>query len=291
MFGDRVFRLVLTSATVIIGLLAVGIFVTLVAGSLPSIERFGLGFLTSSAWNPVKVDFGALAFIVGTLFTSFLALIISLPFSLGIAVLLGEYYRSGRFSRLLQSSIDLLASVPSVIYGFWGLAVLVPAVRAFEAAIGVPPYGVGVLTASLILALMIVPYSSSIATEVIRLVPAEIKEASYALGSTRFEVVRNVVWKYSRSGILAGVMLSLGRALGETMAVTMVIGNSYALPKGIFDPANTLASVIASEFTEAMNPIHLSAMMELALVLFLITTLLNLVSRRMVARLAGGSHA
>lgn len=290
MYGDKVFRVVLTAATSLIGLIVIGIFATLVEGALPSMGRFGFGFLTSAEWNPVKVEFGALPFIVGTLLTSLLALAISIPFSLGIAIFLGEYYQKGRLARFLQISIDLLASIPSVIYGFWGLSVLVPIVRRFELSIHVAPYGVGILTSALILAVMIVPFSTAIATEVIRLVPREMKDASYALGSTRYEVVMNVVFRYARPGILAGVMLSLGRALGETMAVTMVIGNNYRLPKSIFDPGNTLASVIASEFTEAMNPIHLSAMIELALVLFLITMLLNLLSRRIISRLGGASH-
>lgn len=287
MNGDRVFRIVLTACAALIGLITVGIAITLVQGSIPSIEKFGFAFLTTTEWNPVKVDFGALQFIVGTLTTSLLALVISLPFSLGIAILLGEYYRRGRIARFLQISIDLLASIPSIIYGFWGLAVLVPVIRRFEIGIHVTPYGVGIFTSSLILAIMIVPYSSSIATEVIKLVPGEMKDASYALGSTRFEVVKNVTLNYARSGIIAGIMLSLGRALGETMAVTMVIGNNYRLPKSIFDPGNTLASVIASEFTEAMNPIHLSAMIELGLVLFLMTMILNLISSRIIARLGG----
>ncbi len=287
MNGDKAFRIALTAFASLLALITAGIFVTLVIDSVPSMAKFGFGFLVSADWNPVKVQFGALPFIVGTLTTSVLALLISLPFSLGIAVLLGEYYRRGRLARFLQISIDLLASIPSVIYGFWGLSVLVPLIRHFEIGIHVTPYGVGIFTSSLILAVMIVPYSSSIATEVIRLVPKEMKDASYALGSTRFEVVKNVIFNYSKSGIIAGIMLSLGRALGETMAVTMVIGNNYKLPKSIFDPGNTLASVIASEFTEAMNPIHLSAMVELALVLFLITMILNLISRRVIARLGG----
>ena len=287
MNGDKAFRIALTAFASLLALITAGIFVTLVIDSVPSMAKFGFGFLVSAEWNPVKVQFGALPFIVGTLTTSVLALIISLPFSLGLAVLLGEYYRRGRLARFLQISIDLLASIPSVIYGFWGLAVLVPLVRRFEIGVHVTPYGVGILTSSLILAVMIVPYSSSIATEVIRLVPKEMKDASYALGSTRFEVVKNVTFNYAKSGIIAGIMLSLGRALGETMAVTMVIGNNYKLPKSIFDPGNTLASVIASEFTEAMNPVHLSAMVELALVLFLITMILNLISRRVIARLGG----
>jgi len=268
-----------------------GIFITLIQGSLPAIRAFGPAFLIDARWDPVKVHFGALSFIVGTLLTSFTALIISLPFSFGVALLLGEYYRNGRFARVLQVSIDLLASVPSVIYGFWGMTVLVPLVRSLEIAIHVTPYGVGIFTSSLILAVMIVPYSSSIATEVIKLVPNEMKEAAYALGATRYEVVQKVSLNYAKSGIIAGIMLSLGRALGETMAVTMVIGNNYRLPKSLFDPGNTLASVIASEFTEAMNPLHLSSMIELALVLFLITMILNLVSRRIIARMGGETHA
>jgi phosphate transport system permease protein len=185
--------------------------------------------------------------------------------------------------------IDLLASIPSVVYGLWGIAVLIPLVRSIENAIGVTPYGVGIFTASLILAIMIVPYSSSIATEVIKLVPDDLRAAGFAVGATRREVIMNVVLPYARSGVLAGVMLSLGRALGETMAVTLVIGNVSRLPQNIFSPGNTLASVIASQFTESSGSLHLAAMVELGLVLFVITTAINAVSHQVIVRLGRGA--
>ncbi len=285
MLGEKLFRAVLVTSTLLVTLLVAGIFVTLVGGSLESIGKFGLRFLFSTTWDPVKGVFGAATFIVGTLLTSFIALAISLPFSLGVGILLGEYYNRGAIAGTIGVIIDLLASIPSVVYGFWGIAVLVPLVRGLETKIGVTPYGVGIFTSSLILAVMIVPYSASIASEVIRLVPIDMKRAAYALGSTRYEVVRKIVLTYAQSGILAGIMLSLGRALGETMAVTMVIGNVSKLPTTIFSPGNTLASVIASEFTESTSALHQSAMIELALVLFLITTLINWIAHQTINRM------
>ena len=180
--------------------------------------------------------FGALPFLVGTLLTSFIALIISIPFSLSIAIFLGEYATKGTVSSLLKSAVELLAGIPSIVYGFWGIFVLVPLIRNVELKLGVAPYGVGILTASVVLAIMIIPYSASIAAEVIQLVPADLKEAAYSLGATRFEVVRRIIVTYARSGIFAGILLALGRALGETMAVTMVIGNSHFLPTSHFQP-------------------------------------------------------
>lgn len=285
MVRENLFRSLLVASTLLVTLLVAGIFVTLVAGSLPSIAKFGARFLLSTTWDPVKGTFGAASFIVGTLLTSFLALLISLPFSLGVGLLLGEYYAKGFLAHAISVVIDLLASIPSVVYGFWGIAVLVPLVRSLEVRVGATPYGVGILTSSLILAIMIVPYSASIASEVIRLVPTDMKHAAYALGSTRYEVVRKIVLTYARSGILAGIMLSLGRALGETMAVTMVIGNVSKLPTSLFSPGNTLASVIASEFTESTSPLHQSAMIELALVLFLLTTVINWIAHRTIDQL------
>jgi phosphate transport system permease protein len=282
--GSLPFRVALTASTFVVTGLIVALFLTLSADAWPAIARFKLGFLFETTWDPVKKLFGAGTFIVGTLITSFLALVISLPFSLAFALMLGEYFRFGPINRIMRVFIDLLASVPSVVYGLWGIAVLIPIIRSVETAVGVTPYGVGIFTSALVLAIMIIPYSSSIATEVIRLVPDDLRAAGFAIGATRGEVIMNVVFPYARSGILAGVMLSLGRALGETMAVTLVIGNVSRLPENIFSPGNTLASVIASQFTESSGSLHLAAMVELGLVLFIITTIINAISHQIVMR-------
>ncbi len=223
---------------------------------------------------------------MGTLLTSLLALLIAIVFSLAVSIFLGEYYRTGPTSSFVKGVVELLAGIPSVIYGFWGLAFLVPAVRFVEMRIHVAPYGVGILTASLILSIMIIPYSASLGREVISLVPADLKEAALSLGATRFEVIRKVVLPYARSGILAGVLLSLGRALGETMAVTMVIGNSNMLPKSIFAPANTMASIIANEFTEATGKVYLASLVEIALVLFVVTAIINIAGKVIIIKMS-----
>jgi len=259
----------------------------LIAFSLPSIKRFGFSFLFNRVWDPVAGEFGAVPFLLGTLITSFFALLISLPFSISISIFLGEYFKKGIIATFIKSAVEVLAAIPSVIYGFWGLFVLVPLIRNFELIIGAPPYGVGMLTSSLILALMIIPYSSSIGREVIQLVPDEVKEAAYSLGATRFEVIKKVVLPTARSGLIAGILLSLGRALGETMAVTMVIGNSYLMPRSIFDPGNTIASIIANEFTEAVDPIYLSALIELGLLLFVVSATINILGRRVIKKMPG----
>jgi len=218
---------------------------------------------------------------LGTLLTSFLALFISIPFSFAVAIFLGEYYPKGWLPNLLKNTVELIAAVPSVIYGFWGLAVLVPIVRVFETKIGVEPVGVGIFTASLILAIMVIPYAASLGQSMIKMVPSNLKEAAYSLGATRWEVIRSVILPYTKSGLFAGILLSLGRALGETMAVTMVIGNTSLIPKSIFAPGNTMASVIANEFTEADHPVYLSALIELGLVLFLVTVVINMIGKRL----------
>jgi phosphate transport system permease protein len=276
-------RILYLAAFIVLALLT-GILVTLLVGSGPAMGKLGLGFLYGRTWNPVADEFGSLPFLIGTLATSFLALAISLPFSVAISVLLGEYFREGMLSSLLRSAIDLLAGVPSVIYGFWGLFVMVPVVRAFEIKIGVPPFGVGIFTSSLVLAIMIIPYSAALGREVIHLVPGDLKEAAFSMGATRFEVIRKVVLPYARSGILAGILLALGRALGETMAVTMVIGNSNFIPKGIFSPANTMASVIANEFAEATETLYVSSLVEIGLLLFAVTTIVNIIGRHVIKR-------
>ena len=281
---EILFRGTLINIAQLIVVLVLGIAVTLVIHSMPSIESLGLKYLWGKTWDPVNNVYGALPFLLGTLITSFIALIISIPFSFAIAVYLGEYKPTGLLSNFLKNTVELIAAVPSVIYGFWGLIVLVPIMRNIEMKIGVLPYGYGVFTASLILAVMIIPYAAALGREMIRLVPASLKEGAYSLGATRFEVIRNVIWPYTKSGLFAGILLSLGRALGETMAVTMVIGNTTIIPKNIFSPGNTMASVIANEFTEADHTVYLSALIELGLVLFLVTVIINVIGKRIIKR-------
>ena len=282
--AENVFRRTLIIVALAMVVLVLGILVTLVIESTLSIKSSGIGYLWGKTWDPVKDIFGAYPFILGTLLTSFLALVISVPFSFAVAVFLGEYYPTGWVPNLLKNTVELIAAVPSVIYGFWGLAVLVPIVRSFETSIGVEPVGLGIFSSSLILAIMIIPYAASLGRSMIHMVPANLKEAAYSLGATRWEVIRSVIFPYTKSGLFAGVLLSLGRALGETMAVTMVIGNTSLIPKSIFAPGNTMASVIANEFTEADHPVYLSALIELGLVLFLVTVVINMIGKRLVGR-------
>jgi phosphate transport system permease protein len=274
--------LVIIGAAMVV--LVLGIFLTLIIESIPSIKSLGLKYLWGTTWDPVNNVYGAAPFLLGTILTSFLALIISIPFSFAIAVYLGEYNPKGWLSNFLKNTVELIAAVPSVIYGFWGLLVLVPLVRSFEMKAGILPYGIGIFTASLILAIMIIPYAASLGREMIRLVPSPLKEAAYSLGATRYEVLKNVILPYTKSGLFAGVLLSLGRALGETMAVTMVIGNTSLIPTSIFAPGNTMASVIANEFTEADHAVYLSALIELGLVLFIVTVIINMIGKRIIKR-------
>lgn len=262
--------------------LVLGIFITLLIASAPSIKSLGLSFFWGKTWNPVQNVFGAYPFLVGTLLTSFLALIISIPFSIAMAVFLGEYFPKGAFSNFIKSTIDLIAAVPSVIFGFWGFFVLVPIVREFQTKVGIMPNGVGIFSAALVLAIMIIPYAASLGTTMIKMVSSDLKEGAYALGATRWEVLKNIILPYSKSGLFAGILLSLGRAIGETMAVTMVIGNANFLPDSIFSPGNTMASVIANEFTEADHPLYLSALIEMGLFLFLVTFVINLIGKRII---------
>ncbi len=296
---EFIFRAVLIASSVGILILLVSFFVTLPIDAIESMRKFGLGFITGQDWDPVKGSFGALAFIVGTLVTSCIALIISIPFSISIALFLGEYFREGIISTLLKSAVELLAGIPSIIYGFWGIFFLVPLVIDLEMNLmkidsSILPYGVGILTASVVLTVMIIPYSASIAREVITLVPNDLKEAAYCLGATRFEVIRRVVLPAARSGIIAGIILSLGRAIGETMAVTMLIGNANSLPENllsianIFVPANTMASVIANEFAEATDSLHRASLIYVGLLLFIITLIINLVGRYIIRKTSVG---
>ncbi len=282
---DKMFNIVLGFSAIVLVLIGVGFFLSLFNASIGSFKKFGLSFFVRDIWDPVQEEFGALPYIYGTLLTSFISLAISLPFSLSISIVLGEYFRKGLFAEVLRYLTELIAGVPSVVLGFWGLFFVVPLVRELEIKIGIPPYGVGIFTASLILAFMIMPYSASIGKDAMRLVPDEIKEAAYALGATRWEVIKKVMIPYARSGIIAGVILSLGRALGETMAVTMVIGNYHGIPENIFSPGNTIASVIANEFTEAIGEVYLSSLMYLGMTLFIVTTVVNLIGRFILRKL------
>ena len=284
--GERFFRAFLLSLGVFMILLVSSILLTLVLNSLPSIKEFGLSFFTGATWDPVNGKFGALPFLMGTLLTSILSLLISIPFSLSISILISDYIKGGLLSSILQIFTELVAGIPSVVIGLWGLFVLVPLVRKLETKVGITPYGVGIFTASIILAIMIIPYSASIGREVLSLVPKEIKEGGFSLGATKFEVIKNISLPYAKSGILAGFLLSFGRAFGETMAVTMVIGNSNKIPKSIFMPGNTMASVIANEFAEATTKLYISSLIEMALLLFLVSTVINIFGRYVIKRLS-----
>jgi phosphate transport system permease protein len=286
--SDSSFRTLLVLGGIAVSVLLLAIFLSLLLSSRPALVANGLRFLTGTEWNPVTDTFHALPFVVGTLLTSLLALVIATVLSLALAILMGEYFRTGAFASIMRTAVELLAGIPSVVYGFIGLFFLVPAVRALQAALGVPPYGVGILTSSILLAFMILPYSASIGREMISLVPADLKEAALSLGATPSETVWKITLPYARSGILGGILLSLGRAMGETMAVTMVIGNANGLTLDLLGPGNTMASLIANEFSEAAGDVYLGSLIEIALLLFVISTLINIVGKIVITRMAEG---
>ena len=277
----------------------IGIVVTLLIGSLPAIKAFGFGFLVSPEWNPVTEQFGALVPIVGTLVTSIIALLIGIPASFGIALFITEM--SPRWlKRPLGIAVELLAGIPSIIYGMWGLFIFAPAFAKIEpwltdhlgnaALIGPlfqgPPMGIGMLTAGLILAIMVIPFIASVMRDVFEIVPPMLKESAYGLGATTWEVVWNVVLPYTKIGVVGGIMLGLGRALGETMAVTFVIGNAHELSASLLMPGNSISSALANEFTEAVGPLYTSALIELGLILFLITFVVLSLSKLLLIQLA-----
>jgi phosphate transport system permease protein len=283
-FFEKIFQKGLGFIGIILIIILLSIFITLTISSVPAIKHLGLRFLYGQAWNPVTDEYGAIPFLIGTLLTSLLALIISTPFALSTAIFLGEYYPEGLVSNVFKNIIELLASIPSVIYGFWGMVILVPVIRDIETKLHILPYGVGILTSSIVLAIMVMPYGVSLSRQVISMVPRSLIEGAYALGATRYEVIRRIIIPYTRSGLFAAILLALGRALGETMAVTMLIGNSHDLPKNIFSPGNTMASVIANEFTEATGTVYLSVLIEMGLLLFVLTTLINILGRQIIKR-------
>jgi phosphate transport system permease protein len=290
--GTGVFAAVLVSIVVAIGF-------ELSRQSMLTIQKFGLDFWRTEVWDPVAGQFGALPFIWGTLYSSILALLISTPIALGIAVFIAELCPDW-LKQPLVFLTELLAAIPSIVYGLWGIFVLVPAVRAFESSFPAalrqlplfsgPPVGVGMLAAALILAVMVVPFSSSVAREVLKSVPMAQREGAYALGATRFEAIRAALF-YARTGIVGAIMLGFGRALGETMAVTMVIGSRPRVAISLFAPQDTMASVLASQFTEADTDLYLSALVEIGLVLFIITLIVNSLSRLLIWSMARSTKA
>ncbi len=298
---DLAFKLGTGAFAAVLVLIVAAIGFELTRQSMLSIQKFGLDFWRTQTWDPVAGEFGALPFIWGTLYSSILALLIAAPIALGIAVFISELCPD-RLKQPLVFLTELLAAIPSIVYGLWGIFVMVPAVRALEVALpdslrGLPiftgpPLGVGMLAAGLILAIMVIPFTSSVAREVLKAVPAAQREGAYALGATRFEAIRAALF-YARTGIVGSVMLGFGRALGETMAVTMVIGNNPQISLSLFAPQYTMAAVLANEFTEAADELYLHALIEIGLVLFIITLVINSLSRLLIWSMArsGSSRA
>jgi phosphate transport system permease protein len=297
--GDTLFRHFTRGAAIGVLLLLGGVIISLVDGSIPALRAFGFGFLFSERWNPVTEIFGALPAIYGTVITSFIAMLIAVPVGLMIAFFLTELCPQW-LRRPIGIAIELLAGIPSIIYGIWGLFVFAPFLQqtlqpflistlgnvpGIGPAFGGPPYGIGMLTAGLILAIMVLPFVTSISRDVFEAVPPVLKEAAYGLGCTTWEVVRNVVLPYTRVGVIGGIMLALGRALGETMAVTFVIGNAHRISASVLAPGTTISATIANEFTEAVGALYTSALIELGLILFLITFIVLAIARYLLLRI------
>jgi phosphate transport system permease protein len=291
---DAVFRGVLTAFGLVVIVLVAWMMLQLFLAALPAIQRFGASFLWTSRWDPVHNVFGAVTFAYGTVASSLLALVLAVPVSLGVAIFLAEIAPSG-LATFLSFVVELLASIPSVILGLWGIFVMAPFLRtvvepALQGALGWlplfsgPMYGIGLLAGGTILAIMLLPIVSSVSREVLKAVPLSQREAAYALGATRWEVIRSAVLPYGRTGIIGAVILGLGRALGETMAVTMVIGNRPQVATSLFQPAYTIAAALANEFSEATTGIYISALIELAAVLFVISLIVNAIARWLVWR-------
>jgi phosphate transport system permease protein len=291
---DRSYRYTTAVFALLIIVLVAGIGFELSRQSMLSIQKFGFGFWKGTTWDPVAGEFGALPFIWGTLYSSLLALLISTPIALGIAIFINEVSPSVLRMPLTYLT-ELLAAIPSIVYGLWGIFVLIPIIRKLELMtpdwlkqfplFKGPPLGVGMGAAALILAIMVIPFSSAVAREILKGVPLNQREAAYALGATRWEAIR-VALGYGKTGIIGAVMLGLGRALGETMAVTMVIGNNPQVSASLFAPQYTMAAVIANEFTEAADELYLHALIEIGLVLFVITIIVNALSRLLIWSMA-----
>ena len=302
---DALFARATRAFAALVLMLLVAIVVALGYAAWPALSKFGPGFFISNAWNPVTSEFGALAPIYGTIVTSAIALLIGVPVSFGIALFLTEMCPPS-LRRPLGTAVELLAAIPSIIYGMWGLFVFAPFFAdhveplltstlgnvwvigpLFQGA----PTGLGVLTAGIILAVMVIPFIAAVMRDVFEIVPPVLKESAYAMGCTTWEVVRSVVLPYTRVGVVGGIMLGLGRALGETMAVTFVIGNAYRIRASLLEPGNSIASALANEFNEAADPVHRGALIALGLVLFVLTLIVIAASRLMIARLTRGEGA
>jgi phosphate transport system permease protein len=299
---DLLFRSVTRTFAFLVLAVLLAIIGSLVYGSLPAMRKFGFGFLTSAEWNPVTEQFGALVPIVGTITTSAIALLIGIPISFGIALFLTELSPPW-LKRPLGTAIELLAAIPSIIYGMWGLFVLAPlfadyvqpwlihtvgAAPLVGALFKGPPQGIGVLTAGFVLAIMVIPFIASVMRDVFDVVPPVLKESAYGLGCTTWEVVWNIVLPHTKVGVIGGIMLGLGRALGETMAVTFLIGNAHQLTTSILAPGNSIASALANEFTEAVGDVYTSALIELGLILFVITFIVLALAKLLLLQLARG---
>jgi phosphate transport system permease protein len=299
LLADRFFHGLTLAMAALVLLVLCGVIAVLVFGSLPALRRFGVGFLTSDAWNPVTETFGAVTAIYGTLVTSAIAMLIGIPIAFGVALFITELSPIW-LKRPLGTMIELLAAIPSIIYGIWGLFVLAPFLQAYvEPAlidtlgkiplVGVlfsgPPLGIGILTAGLILSVMVLPLISSIMRDVFETVPPVLKESAYALGATTAEVVWKVVLPYTRIGVVGGILLGLGRALGETRAVTFVIGNAHRIYPSLLQPGTTISAALANEFTEAVGELYLSSLIALGLILFVITFIVLAAAKLLLIRL------
>ena len=297
--GDNVFRHLTRTAAIGVLLLLSGVIISLIDGSIPAFRTFGFGFLTSERWNPVTDNFGALPAIYGTIVTSFIAMLIAVPIGLMIAFFLTELCPPW-LRRPIGIAIELLAGIPSIIYGIWGLFIFAPFLQETLQPFLIrtlgnvpvvaplfqgPPYGIGMLTAGLILAIMVLPFVTSISRDVFEAVPPVLKEAAYGVGCTTWEVVRYVVLPYARVGVIGGIMLGLGRALGETMAVTFVIGNAHRISPSLLAPATTISATIANEFTEAVGDLYTSSLIALGLILFVITFIVLALARYLLMRI------
>jgi len=296
--GDRPFRVLLAAMAAAVPLVIGALLIALVSAAWPAIDRFGARFLAASTWDPVAEEFGVLPFVYGTLVSSALALFIAIPLGVGVAIFLSEL-APGWLRAPIGFLVELLAAIPSVVIGLWGIFVLVPWVRTalgplLRSALGFlplfsgPPLGIGMLTAGLILSVMIVPFIVAVSTEVMRAVPSSQREAARALGATGWETTRTAVLPYARSGIIGAIFLALARALGETMAVTMVIGNVPQIKASLFAPAYTIPAVIANEFTEATSDLYVAALVYAGLVLLIVTVAVNALARLLVNRAARG---
>jgi phosphate transport system permease protein len=270
--GERITKIVLFLTSLIIIFIASGMVLSLMNGAIPAFKEFGFKFIFSSDWNPTdgKESYGALPFIVGTIATSIIALLICLPLAFSTSLFIGELYRGTKLASFIGMMVDMLAGIPSIVYGLWGFYVL----RPWIVDMGFNDQGYGIFTAGLILAIMVIPYATSISVEIIKMVQNDLKEAAYSLGATRKDVIFSVILPNARSGIFTSYILAFGRAVGETMAVTMLIGNSNIIPKSLFDTGNTMASLIANQFGEA-DGLKLSSLVAIALLLFVITGLIN----------------